>query len=214
MTRPAHIIWDWNGTLLNDVAAGLNAVNALLQARALPATTLDAYRRDFRFPVRDYYTALGFPPDLPPGEWQDLAAEYHLCFAADTSAALFPDTLPALRQCAVAGIPQSVLSALHHPLLIQTLALHNLTPFFAHVIGVDNLDGASKLDQGRQLLSLLPHAPADILLIGDTLHDFDVARTLGVRPALIARGHQSAERLAASGAPVFHSLTHALDTLL
>ncbi len=207
----AHLIWDWNGTLLNDLAASLNAINRLLADHQLPRTDLADYLRHFGFPVRDYYTHLGFPPDLPPDVWQTLAQTYHDHFNADPSTDLFPDTRDALQRCADARLSQSILSALHHPLLLQILTDYHLTPYFTHICGVDNLHGASKLEQGRQLLRQLNLPPDQILLIGDTLHDYHVARELGLHCILITRGHQHPDRLLATRTPTFPSLARAVD---
>ncbi|MCL1888850.1 MAG: HAD family hydrolase, partial [Kiritimatiellaeota bacterium] len=146
-----HIIWDWNGTLLDDTAASVNAINRLLAEHRLPPTTREDYLAHFGFPVRDYYTLLGFPPDLAPDTWQTLAQTYHDYFNAEPQG-LFPDTRAALQRCADAGLSQSVLSALHQPLLLEALARHGLASFFKHIRGVDDLHGASKLGQGRKLL--------------------------------------------------------------
>jgi phosphoglycolate phosphatase len=45
--RFRHIIWDWNGTLLDDAQAGVNAINAMLAARGLSPITLSHYRDVF-----------------------------------------------------------------------------------------------------------------------------------------------------------------------
>ena len=71
---------------------------------------------------------------------------------------------------------------------------------------MDNLYGQSKRELGRTLLRRLALDPAALLLIGDSLHDHEVAQDLGVRCLLIAQGHQSHARLARSGAPVLDSL--------
>jgi phosphoglycolate phosphatase len=78
--------------------------------------------------------------------------------------------------------------------------------YFDHVCGVDNLYGHSKLDLGRALLTRLALPPHRVLLIGDSLHDHEVADALGTRCLLVAQGHQSYARLARSGAPVLESL--------
>ena len=55
-----HIIWDFNGTVLDDVEAGIRSVNDMLAARGLPViTSVAQYRELFSFPVIDYYRRLG-----------------------------------------------------------------------------------------------------------------------------------------------------------
>ena len=51
-----RIIWDWNGTLLNDVNRNCALMNRMLRRRGMPAIpSLTRYREIFRFPIREYY---------------------------------------------------------------------------------------------------------------------------------------------------------------
>ncbi len=54
------IIWDWNGTLLNDLDLCISAINVLLGKRELPLLNRQTYKAVFSFPVKDYYKAVGF----------------------------------------------------------------------------------------------------------------------------------------------------------
>jgi phosphoglycolate phosphatase len=199
-----HVIWDWNGTLLDDTQAGVNAVNAMLLARGLPLLDVPAYRDIFGFPVKDFYRAAGFR--LETEDWDAMAREFHDRFLADTTLRLHADAARALACLKAAGIGQSVLSASEQTILETMLADFGVTRFFAHVCGVDNLYGHSKLELGRSLLGRLGLPPGSVLLIGDSLHDHEVAAALNARCLLVAQGHQSRARLARSGAPVLDSL--------
>ena len=55
-----HIIWDWNGTLLNDRWLCVEAINQALNKRNLPMLTEGKYKDVFSFPVEDYYKKVGF----------------------------------------------------------------------------------------------------------------------------------------------------------
>ena len=80
--RYTHCIWDFNGTILNDMSAGIRAVNELLAKRNLPLISgIEQYRNIFGFPVKSYYEALGFdfskePYDKLAHEWVALYLEY------------------------------------------------------------------------------------------------------------------------------------------
>ena len=202
--RFQHVIWDWNGTLLNDTQAGVNAVNAMLAARHLPTLDVQTYRETFVFPVKDFYRAVGFR--LEAEDWDAMAREFHDRFLADTTLRLHVDATHALTCFRAAGIGQSILSASEQSILKAMLSDFGVAHFFENVFGVDNLYGHSKLAMGHALLDKLAASPANILMIGDSLHDQEVAGTLGVRCLLIAQGHQSYARLAKSGAPVLNSL--------
>jgi phosphoglycolate phosphatase len=202
--RFQHIIWDWNGTLLDDTQAGVNAINAMLAARGLPQIDVPYYREVFGFPVINFYRTIGFPVERE--NWDAVAREFHDRFLADTSIRLHAHARKALAGFRQAGVKQSILSASEQNILDDMLSLYGIADYFDCAWGVDNLYGQSKLQLGRTLIDKLALDPAALLLVGDSLHDHEVARDLGVRCLLIAQGHQSRARLARSGAPVLDSL--------
>lgn len=202
--RLQHIIWDWNGTLLDDTQAGVNAVNGMLAARGLPQIDIPGYRDVFGFPVSDFYRAIGFR--LEEENWDEMAREFHDRFLADTTIRLHTDAVRALDCFRSAGVGQSVLSASEQGILLGMLEDYGVARYFAGVFGVDNLYGHSKRELGRVLLRQLALDPASTLLIGDSLHDHEVAQDLGTGCLLVAQGHQSRARLARTGAPVLECL--------
>ena len=69
------VIWDWNGTLLDDLSVSFEATNRLLAANGrAPLADLDCYRAVFSFPVIDYYRRIGFDFDQLP--FDQLAQQY------------------------------------------------------------------------------------------------------------------------------------------
>ena len=63
-----HIIWDWNGTLLDDTWLCVEGINDSLKKRSLQTITKEIYRKVFSFPVEDYYKRLGFDFKKEPFE--------------------------------------------------------------------------------------------------------------------------------------------------
>ena len=121
MRAPLHIVWDWNGTLLDDTRAALGALNAMLARRSLPAITLESYRSRFHFPAREYYDEIGMP--VPDAEWDAIAQEYHDSYDVESAtAALNPDAVAALELARSRGARQSILSALRQDLLEAAVA--------------------------------------------------------------------------------------------
>lgn len=207
-----HIIWDWNGTLLNDTAAALNAVNQMLLRRHLPPLTKSKYRDIFGFPVRDFYKKAGFT--WTPEEWNAMAEEFHTAFRKDSNIQLHPHAREVL--CALQtqnGIRQSILSACEITLLKQMVADQGIAHFFDQICGVSDLNGASKLHLGKTFIAQMSLHPRQILLIGDTLHDAEVARALGTDCVLISAGHQAESRLQQSNFPVLQNLRALLSFL-
>jgi len=215
MSRAAigHVLWDWNGTLLDDLEVCVAALERLCTRRGLPSVPAEAYRAQFGFPMRDFYAAVGFNLEEEPFEAVAMEWAQHYVPAVFTSTRLHDgveDVLSAIRE---QGIPQSVLSAYHHEALIALVGHFGLTGYFASVTGLEDMQAESKLAIGRAWLEHSGHAPEQVLLVGDTTHDFEVAQGLGFRCALVAGGHQSRERLEATGAPVLDAV-HDVPSLL
>ena len=208
--RP-YIIWDWNGTLLDDVDAAVHALNHMLADRGLPLTTREFYRAHFGFPARNFYSQLGMDPD---DDWDRICVDFHRYIAEAPQAirAAAPSALALARDL---GLGQSILSALREDILRRNVSSAGIAQFFDEIYGVDNLDGASKLSRGHELVALLrssgtlpPSRP--LYFVGDTLHDAEVAAAMDAAAVLVDGGHQTAERLASSGLVVVPSLTHAV----
>ncbi len=204
-----RLIWDWNGTLLDDVSAAVNALNRMLVSRNAAPITVEYYRRRFGFPVRPFYAELGV--DLDRWDWDDICEDFHAFVAAEPQN-VRDDASAALNMARDFGFRQCVLSALRQDLLDDALERNGLRKFFDFAYGVDNLDGASKLERGLELVAAIGPSVRDTILIGDTLHDAEVAKALGTGCILVSCGHQSPERLAAAGCEVVPSVTDAVRT--
>ena len=205
-----RLIWDWNGTLLDDVPAAVNALNRMLVKRGVSPVTIDRYRRRFGFPVRPFYAELGV--DLDRWDWDEICEDFH-SYIAEEPQSIRGDAVAALRFAMDCGFRQCVLSALRQDLLECSLKKNALLEFFDLVYGVDNLDGASKLQRGRELVAALDADVGNAVMIGDTLHDAEVAKELGIDCVLVSCGHQTPERLAAAGCPVVPTLSAAVDAV-
>ncbi len=202
-----RLIWDWNGTLLDDVSAAVGALNRMLVKRGAQPITVEHYRRRFGFPVRPFYAELGV--DLAKWDWDEICEDFHN-FVLEEPQAVRADARAALELAASLGFRQGILSALRQDKLEAALAANGFTGFFDRIFGVDNLDGASKLERGRELMASLGPAAGTPVFIGDTLHDAEVARELGGRCILVSCGHQLPERLTVAGCPVTDTLAGAV----
>ena len=209
-----HLLWDWNGTLLDDTRACVDALNVMLVRRSLPPLTLERYRATFAFPVRRFYAALGLR--LEHEDWDALAREYHDLYAEQPKA-LNAETFAALELARSAGVGQSIISALRQDLLDGATAAFGVAPYMREVFGVDNLDGSSKLGRAHELVARLTADGVcrreEMVLIGDALHDKEVADALGVRCVLCAQGSHAHWRLT-EAAPTGRTLTESVRLAL
>ena len=55
-----NILWDWNGTIVNDAPLFVETMNVLLKQKGLPSICLADYKKTFCFPIEKYWRALGF----------------------------------------------------------------------------------------------------------------------------------------------------------
>lgn len=211
---PPCILWDWNGTLLDDTAAALATLNEMIAARGGAPIDRAFYLDNFAFPVRPFYARIGIVA-RDEADWNAIAREYHEVYARQPKA-LNREAKAALGAARKAGCRQAIVSALRQDLLDEQTAAYGVAEFFDAVCGSDNLHGASKVESARALLRTLRagRAPAPrFVLIGDALHDKEVADALGIDCALCAQGSHAAGRLRAA-APTYDTLMDAVRAVL
>lgn len=207
------VLWDWNGTLLDDRWLAVRSANRLLAHRGMPLLTEETYAEAFGFPVRDYYALLGFDFDVEP--FDDLSQEYVAEYERDIGeCALQPGALETVDRLAALGFSQAVLSASHLGFLDEALRRFGLRDRFVDLAGLGDRNAYGKTDAGIALMARLGADPARTVLLGDTLHDAEVAQVLGCACVLFASGHQTRARLAGAGVPVVDRLPDAVPLLL
>lgn len=187
------VIWDFNGTILSDVELSVEGLNLLRSRRAMSAVTVDEYRDLFGFPVQDYYAGLGF--DFTTEPFSDLSREYHDHFFANMHHCRPHRHIPELmRELQDRGVRQFVLSAMQEPELRRVLDLLELTGCVEEVYGLGDLLARGKVERGHRLMRDWNLVGGETVLVGDTDHDVEVARELGVTPITLTIGHQAPHR--------------------
>jgi len=211
--RYRHVVWDWNGTLLDDAWLCVESINWLLDRHGLPTLTAERYRQVFDFPVRDYYERAGF--DLERYSFEELGTafmdEYQRRLPECRLRRSAREVLEAL---AAAKVGQSILSAYRQQWLEDLVARHSLAHLFGGLHGADDHYAHGKLDRAMTFVADLPCSPGDVVMVGDTTHDHAVARAMGVDCILLDGGNQTVERLRSCGVPVVADLSSVLDLVL
>jgi phosphoglycolate phosphatase len=211
-SKYTHIIWDWNGTLLNDNWLCVEVMNTMLAERSLPLLTLDRYRDIFDFPVKDYYLKLGF--DFQKESFEIVGMDFMNRYNRwQKECRLHEDAINSLKCIAKNGYRQSILSAREQQELRQETIDLGVSTFFDHVNGLDDHYAQGKTDVGINLLRKLNIDKGKALFIGDTRHDAEVAKELAIDCILIPNGHHSEPRLIETGFPIVRSLNE-LSALL
>ena len=208
MLKPSqykHIIWDWNGTLLNDAWLFVDIMNGVLKNRNMDTITVEKYREIFGFPIEDYYKKLGF--DLEKESFQESGLEFIKAYEKRRyEAELFPRVYSILSKLSSLKIHHSILSAQHQTLLDDLTKYYNIREYFVTINGLNDYYAHSKVDKGIELMKKMKFNPKKVLFIGDTDHDNEVAQILGIDCILLSHGHHCYSRLIQTGAPVIRKL--------
>ena len=200
-----HIIWDWNGTLINDIWLVVEIMNKMLKKRSLSEIDLKKYREIFDFPVIDYYAKLGF--DFSKESFEELTVEFiGEYYARFNECKLFDGAEEVLKEMSDRGISQSILSASKEDVLTEKIKYYGIDKYFCRIMGLENHYAESKVERGKKWITELNLNPQEVLLIGDTAHDYIVSKHIGSDCLLITNGHYSYERLAKLGVDVVSSL--------
>lgn len=197
-----RIIWDFNGTVLDDVDIGIKCINKLLSRRNMPTvSSYEEYRRAFRFPIIEYYRTLGLPVDN--GGYTALAHEWLEEYRKiEKTAPLHKDAVSAIEIFRRCGIAQTLLSATEEKMLIEQVTDLGIAGLFDDICGATDIYAYSK----KELVAdYAKKRGGEILMIGDTDHDFQAAEYAHLDCALMSTGHQSYEHLLECGCPVYKS---------
>ena len=198
------ILWDWNGTILDDVEICVTAMNKMLADRKMPTITINYYYANFTFPVIKYYEALGW--DFTKESFADISIEFMANYdALFNSSPLHQNTVETLEYFKKQGYKQIVVSALEHNRLIESLSIHGLDHFFDATYGIENILGGGKIHLAKKMLDEQNLIPEQTCMIGDTEHDLEVAQAIGAQCILVAHGHHKIEKLQQLNVPVVNN---------
>ena len=206
------VIWDFNGTIIDDVELATESMNELLRRRGLPTIDRATHRRIFGFPVSVYYRRLGL--DLANEEQPSLSDEFHEVYQAGIRhCTLNPGVAESLEYFKSAGLEQFVLSAAEQEMVESWVEILGIRQHFSGVYGLSDRLAASKEQRCRDLITDFDLEPSETVLIGDTNHDIDVAKSIGCRPIAVLQGHQDKIRFARTDCEIFESFNDLVAAL-
>ena len=188
-----HVIWDFNGTILDDVKIGLDSLNVLLKRRGLPEIeSTEKYKAGFMFPIIEGYKRYGF--DFEKESYDDVAKEWVDEYVSrEHTAGLVDGVREVLEFFKTRGVKQAIISASEMGMLKRQLEQLGICEYFEDIVGMDNIKAAGKKDIAVAWKNRHPHEK--LLFIGDTDHDHQVAMAMEADCILVAAGHQSFDRL-------------------
>lgn len=193
-----NIIFDFNGTIIDDVDVSIDALNACIEKfveNGKPVTK-KYYLDHFSFPVIYFYESIGF--DFNKVDYNELANYFYKYYEsrAFKECKVFSELEDVFKKLKAQGYRLFILSATYLDLLKIQLDYYKISSYFDGLIAQENKYALSKEEIGRKAFIKYNIDPNETLMVGDTLHDFDVAKALNVKTIVsICKGHNSKELL-------------------
>lgn len=184
-----HVFWDWNGTVIDDLKINFSVINALLSNRKKDTISLSQYRHAFTFPIKEFYGRVGLP--IFGQEYEELVRDYWVLYKGTTQdIPLMNGVLDVLNALEKKQIKQYILSASDKRMVFNQMSAYGVQKFFEDVIAPQDGYALGKIELAKQWMSKQNISTSNIIMIGDTLHDFETAEAIGIDCALVDRGHQ------------------------
>jgi len=203
-----HIIWDWNGTLLNDVSASLASVNDMLALRGKPPMDIDYYRECISVPIIGFYEKAF---DMENEDYEIIIKQYNEGYLRHLSECNLTDGVTeVIDYFEKNGVKQAVISSSNNNQLIQNVTKYGIFDRFDAVLGADDYYAGSKIERAEKYLENSSEE-CRVLVIGDIVHDADMAEKLGADCVLLTSGHENRERLYSAKATVISDVRELIE---
>lgn len=188
-----YIFWDFNGTILDDARLCYDILTEMLKEENRPPVTFEEYLMIFTFPVEAYYDIVY---DLKKTSFKELAHRFIDRYQPRSLACPLHDgVIETIKACENLGYINVLLSASEEKNLHEQLKHYRIEHLFQSILGTTNVYATSKIAVGKRFIEENHIDPKDVIMIGDTLHDAEVAESLGIRIILFTKGHQHPSRL-------------------
>ncbi len=206
------VIWDWNGTLQDDARAAWESVNDMLRRRDMPLITFEQYSSYIETPIIGFYRHIF---DLSVVSFEQLAKEFHEGYAVHMQGrGLVENAVPVLEKLRDAGVRQVIVSSGEKNWIMSYARSYGILGFFDAVLGADDLEAGSKVERAAAYMKQCGADPRRTLVVGDLLHDAEMAAAIGAECLLVAAGHQIREHLEPAGVPVADDITGVVEAVL
>lgn len=201
------ILWDYNGTILDDIQICYEAEIAMLKERHMKHDyTIEDYRDLFCFPVYDYYLKIGYT--FEKETYEEVSEEFHQLYDdLFSSCSLCKGYKELMASSHKQNYRNVIISACEDTKLKNQLKQLHIEEDFDATFGASDLLAGGKIETAKRYMRENRIDPDTCMWIGDTVHDAETAEAVGVqRIILVASGHQSYEVLKETGHTVVHSL--------
>lgn len=206
------VIWDWNGTLHDDARASWESVNDMLARRDMAPITFEQYSSYVETPIIGFYRHIF---DLEKISFDQIAVEFHSGFDLHMKGrGLMPGATEVLDAFRDAGIKQVIVSSSEKGQLMRYAESYGILDRFDAVLGADDLEAGSKVERARSYIERSGIDPRSTLVVGDLLHDAEMAQAVGTRCALVAKGHQLRQHLEPCGELILDDISELVPMVL
>ncbi|MDE6660356.1 MAG: HAD hydrolase-like protein [Anaeroplasmataceae bacterium] len=207
-----YIFLDFNGTIIDDVDLCLDLLNDILRNQNKKLVTKEQYKNIFTFPVKKYYELAGV--DFSIESFESLADKFISAYQPlSLKCNLYPNSICAFQSLQKKGYHLVILSASEKNNLLEQCESFGIVPYFDAILGIDNIHAASKVGIALSYMKEQGIQGEDVLFVGDTLHDLEVAKAMGADCMLVSCGHQSTEVLKQGGVPILSSVYDLVDMM-
>lgn len=199
-----HIIWDWNGTLLNDIEASLASVNDMLSMRKMPHINNVYYKECIGVPIIKFYEKVF---DMEKEDYSLIIKQYnegYLCHLVDCG--LTDGAREALDFFKDSGAKQVIVSSSNNAQLCKNAEKYGVTEYFDALLGSQDFYAGSKIERAAEYLKKSGAEKGRVLVVGDLEHDAEMAAELGADCVLLTSGHEHPERLKSAEVPLIDNL--------
>ena len=208
-----HVIWDWNGTLLDDVELNHKLLNRLQRLKGVGLSSLEEYRKIFTFPITELYRKAGIFENME--SFKELAAvyikEYEKGVKRCSLQKYAEDVLAALVKN---GITNSILTASLDSMAWHQLENYNIMKYFIAVTGKRDYYASGKSELIKEHLKKVGYDARDMVFVGDTAHDMEISESIGCDCIIVSCGHQDIDGLFGEGATIAADLKEAAEKIL
>ncbi len=209
MAKYTHIIWDWNGTLLNDISASLASVNDMLALRGMNSIDIDYYRECIGVPIIKFYERVF---DMDKEDYSVIIKQYNEGYLLHLNdCGLTDGAVEAIDFFNKNGLHQAVVSSSNNEQLCMNVKKYGLDGSFEAVLGSSDFLAGSKIDRARDYILKTEVENARVLVIGDLEHDAEMAKELGADCVLLTSGHEHMPRLKKTNAVLMNNLNELID---
>ena len=210
--RYHNILWDWNGTLIDDAVTSLNCVNDMLTEMNKPLISLEQYYTYVETPIIGFYKHILSEDEL---DFPVISKSFHDSYNRRIKETfLSPDTENVLKILKENGAKQYIITATKEESARNLTKQYGVEEYFDGIFGADNTLAESKVERAIKFFGSNNIDHNDTIFIGDTLHDLETANALGVDCILVTFGHQGKEITENSGAVTVDTLKDALNIIL